>query len=125
MVSVYSRKRQNSCQFIPQNVKDSEITIINIIIIIIILLLFAMYYYCYYYYYIIIFIIIISCFGIFYCCTCDFVGGFLMSVVSSFLVALGNRDSPREVILIAYESPWLSRHTIIYYIYCIINGCAL
>ena len=38
MVSVYSGKRQNSCQFIPQNVKDSEITIITIII----------YYYYYY-----------------------------------------------------------------------------
>ena len=113
MVSVYSRKRQNSCQFIPQNVKDSEITIIIVILLLLLL------------YYIIISIIIISCVGIFYCCTCDFVGGFLMSVVSSFLVALGNRGSPREVILIACESPWLSKHTIIYYTYCIINGCAL
>ena len=36
-----------------------------------------------------------------------------------------NRGSLREVILIACESHWLSMHTIIYYIYCIINGCAL
>ena len=39
MVSVYSRKRQNSCQFIPQNVKDSEITIIIFIIIIFIIII--------------------------------------------------------------------------------------
>ena len=82
------------------------------------------YYYCYYYYYIIIFIIIISCIGIFYCCKCDFVGGFLMSVVSSFLVALGNRGSPHEVILIVVRVPG-SQSTLLYIIYIVLLMVAL
>ena len=39
-------------------------------------------------------------------------------VFLSSLVALGNRGSPREVISVACESPWLSDHTyyIVYFI---------
>ena len=45
-------------------------------------------------------------------------------VFLSSLVALGNRGTPREVIPVACESPWLSDHTyyivyfIVYYVFC-------
>ena len=39
-------------------------------------------------------------------------------VFLSSLVALGNRGSPREVISVACESPWLSDHTY-YIVYCV------
>ena len=37
------------------------------------------------------------------------------------LVALGNRGSPSEVIPVACEDPWLSKHT--YIIYCMYYLC--